>query len=136
MSTSWDQASKKWLRHLESIYKRAIKLILLKSSTLQISDYKTVNILPFHSKCQFNKGVFMYKILNGLAPSYLCERFPVTQVRKKETIHLPRPRTDLFMSSLTYSGGRLWNEIPEYIKTKSTLRSFKRCFNNYLFERL
>ena len=136
VSTAWDHASKNCLRHLESIYKRAIKLILLKSSSLSILDYKSIDILPFHPRCQFNKGVFMYKIVNGLSPPYLSKRFPVSHVRNKALIYLPLPRTDLFMSSLTYSGAKLWNELPNAIKTKCTLSSFKRSFHSFLMNNL
>ena len=133
-STCWDLASKKCLKRLESLYRRSLKIVLLKSTPLEVKDYKELNILPFHLRCRFNKGIFMYKIMNNLAPSYLYKKFIVNNVRGKSTLFIPRPRTDLYMSSLIYSGGKLWNETPVHLKQKHSFSSFKTSFQRYLFQ--
>ena len=135
-STCWDLASKKCLKPLQSLYRRSLKLVLLRSSSLEISHYKKLNILPFDMRCQYNKGVFMYKIMNNLAPAYLCERFPVKDIRNKITVVTPRPRTDLFKTSLIYSGSALWREIPLYLKNKNSVSSFKKAYHKHLIEQL
>ena len=133
---SWGLASKKCLKPLQSLYRRSLKLILLRSSSLETSHYKELNILPFHLRCHYNKGVFMFKIMNNLAPAYLCERFPVKDIRNKLMIVTPRPRTDLFKTSLIFSGSALWREIPLYIKNKNSVSSFKKAYHKYLIEQL
>ena len=82
-SIAYDLASRNCLRYLESAYRRAVKLILLKSSSLTTSDYKTVNILPFDLRMKFNKAVFMFKIIKGLTPNYLTENFTLGHIRNK-----------------------------------------------------
>ena len=111
-STLWDSASEKKLKPLMSIYRRAIKLVLLKSSSLSPSDYKKTNILPLKWKLQYNKAVFMFKIMSNLAPPSLKNAFELKPVRDKWKIRIPLPRIDLFKSSLIYSGGHLWNCLP------------------------
>ena len=96
-STCWDLASQNCLKPLFRMYKRSIKLILLKSSSLLPVDYKELNILPFDIRCRFNKGVLMYKIMNSLSPPYLSEKFKIQQNRNKCSISIPRPRTDLLV---------------------------------------
>ena len=135
-STCWDLASKNCLKPLQSVYRRSLKLILLRSSSLDINHYKELNILPFDMKCYYNKGVLMYKIMNNLTPVYLYDRFTVRNTRNKITMVAPRPRTDLFKSSLVYSGTKLWNELPDFLKNKRTLSSFKKAYHRYLFELL
>lgn len=135
-STCWDLASKNCLKRLESLYRRSLKVILLKSSSLLIEDYKKLNILPLNLRCRFNKGVLMYKIMNSLAPPYLYEKFSVKNIRDKSIVVIPRPRTDLFMSSLVYSGSKIWNDIPDYLKKKSSLSLFKTAYQKYLFQML
>ena len=135
-STCWDLASKSCLKPLESLYRRSIKLIPLKSSSLLNEDYKKLNILPLNLRFRFNKGVFMYKVMKNLAPPYLYEKFPVKNIRGKSIIFTPRPRTDLFMSSLVHSGSKIWNELPEHLKQKSSLSLFKKAYQSYLFEML
>ena len=134
--TCWDLASKNCLKRLQSLYRRSLKIILLQSTSLQNTDYKKLNILPFDLRCRFNKAVFMYKIMNDHTPSYLCENFLLRNVRGKSNIMTPHPRTDLFKSSLVYSGSVLWNEMPDFLKQKNTLISFKKACHKYLFEML
>ena len=74
--------------------------------------------------------------MNDHTPSYLCEKFSVRNVRGKSNIMTPHPRTDLFKSSLMYSGSVLWNEMPDFLKQKNTLPSFKKAYHKYLFEML
>ena len=73
--TLWDSASAGTLKPLVSIHKRALKLTLLKSTSLTAHDYKHLDVLPL--KLKFNKGIInvMHKIVpgpySGYAPSDL-----------------------------------------------------------------
>ena len=131
-STCWCLASQNCLKPLLRLYKRSVKLILLKSSSLLPGDYKELNILPFDLRCRFNKGVLMYKIMNNLSPPYLYDKFKMLNIRDKFSIFIPRPRTDLFMTSLSYSGAKLWNELPDSLKHKNSLPSFKAGYHKLL----
>ena len=82
ISSCWDLASQNALKPLKSIYRRSLKLILLKSSLLP-SDYKTLDILPLHLKCNYNKAILMYKIMNDLTPTYLQKMFQMKCIRGK-----------------------------------------------------
>ena len=66
-STLWDSASNNSLKSLHSLYKRALKLILLKQSSLEHNDYNLLNILPLHTRLKYNKGMYMQKIMAGNA---------------------------------------------------------------------
>ena len=136
VSTCWDMASQNSLKPLNSIYRRALKLILLKSSSLLPNDYKKLDILPLPLKCKYNKAVFMYKIMNKLTPVYLYEMFPSNVIRGKKIIRIPKPRTNLFMTSLTYSGTKLWNAIPPCLKMKPSLLSFRKAYHIYLINQV
>ena len=135
-STCWDGASSACLKPLESLFRRSIKIINNKSSPLLVSDYKDLKILPFRLRCLFNKAVFMYKIMKQIAPSYLTKRFKVIRGRHKDIIFIPRPRIDLFMSSLAFSGAKLWNTAPKLIKNSNTLSSFKMAYIKHLSKQL
>ena len=67
-STLWDSASANTLEPLSSIHRRALKSILLKSTTLTAHDYKSLDILPLKSKLEYNKGIMMHKIVRDSAP--------------------------------------------------------------------
>ena len=48
-STLWDSASQNTLKPLHSLHRRALKLILLKQSSLEKDDYDKLNVLPLHT---------------------------------------------------------------------------------------
>ena len=60
-STLWDSASQNTLKPLHSLHRRALKLILLKQSSLQKDDCNKLNALPLHTRLKYNKGIFMNK---------------------------------------------------------------------------
>ena len=115
-STLWDSASANTLKPLVSIHKRALKVTLLKSTSLTAHDYKLLDVLPL--KLKFNKGIIMHKIVSGYAPSNLKLSFHSSQNRHSHKLVVPRPRLDLFKCSLMYSGGNLGNNLPLSIKKK------------------
>ena len=115
-STLWDSTWVSTLKPLVSLHRRALKLILLKSSPLTDADYKTLCILPLKLRFELNKGTFMFKIMFGSAPAYLKQLFLVNRSRGMNKMSISIPRIDLFKSSLTYSGAVLWNSQPESLK--------------------
>ena len=80
------------------------------------------------------KAVLMYKCLNGLVPNYLqnlfTHRCTSYNLRNQEyKITLPKPRTDFLKRSFSYSGAKLWNDLPLSIRSSSSLAKFKREIN-------
>ena len=137
-STLWDSACVSTLKPLVSLHRRALKLILLKSSPLTDADYKALCILPLKLRFELNKGTFMFKIMFGSAPAYLKQLFLVNRSRGMNKISITIPRIDLFKSNLTYSGAVLWNSLPGSLKKKKLIStsSFKSKFLTHLNARV
>ncbi len=133
-STVWDAASDNTVKPLASLHRRALKLVMLKSSSLTTSDYFSLQILPLKWKLKYNKAVFMFKILSGSAPPALVNSFSRNETRHKHKLVIPLPRIDLFKSSLAYSGGDLWNKISNKINILTNLSTFKISLHSNLFE--
>ena len=125
-STLWDSASAITLKPLVSIHKRALKLTLLKSTSLTAHDYKLLDVLPVKLKLKFKKGIIMHKIAFGYAPSNLKLNFHSNQNKHSHKLVVPRPRLDLFKCSLMYSGENLWNNLPLSIKILPDHKAFKK----------
>ena len=121
-----DSANANTLKPLVSIHKRALKLNLLKSTSLTAHDYKLLDVLPLKLKLEFNKGIIMHKIVSGYAPSNLKLNFHSKQIRHSHTLIVPRPRLDLFKCSLMYSRGNLLNNLPLSIKILSDHKASKK----------
>ena len=122
-STLFDTCSANTLKPLARLHKRAIKVILLKSSSLVPCDYSNLSILPLSDEFKLNKAVLMYRIMDGLAPP----------IRYTSSILINKPRIDLVKTSLLYSGGSLWNMIPEPIKYKPSIICFREACKKKLF---
>ena len=135
-STLWDLASNNLFKSLISVHKRAIKLVLNKSSSLTDSDYKDLNILPLKARLLFNKGVLMHKIVHGNAPSSLKSMITVNNFRHSHKIDLPLPEITLFKSSLKYSGSWLWNRLPTSLKDETRFKRFKKMYYEFLMNQI
>ena len=108
-STRWDSASKNSLKPLHSLYKRSLKSILPKQSSLEQDDYNLQNILQIHTRLYFSKGICMQKIMDGNAQPSLTRLFPINASRDQTKINISRPWIDFFKSCLTRSIAWLWN---------------------------
>ena len=71
------------------------------------------------------------EIMSGNAPPSVTRFFPINSSREQTKINIPRPRIDLFKSSLIYSVASLWNSLPLAIKSRSNY-SFKKHYLSYL----
>ena len=69
-----DSASESLLKPLKPLHRRAVKIILLKNTSLTNDDYKKTTILPLKHRLMYNKARFMHKILSGKAPTYLVKK--------------------------------------------------------------
>ena len=129
-STLWNFVSANTLKPFVSIHKRALKLILLKSTSLTAHDYKLLDVLPLKLKLEFNQGIIMHKIVSGYAPSNLKLNFHSNQNRHSHKLVVPRPRLDLLKYSLMYSGEKPMEQftIIDYNFVRS--KAFKKHLNS------
>ena len=71
------------------------------------------------------------KSINGLAPRYLQSTFkardsiPYSLRDSEDKLVVPKPRTNYFKNSFSYSGAVLWNGLPVGLRQASTLNEFK-----------
>ena len=93
-----------------------------------------LNMLSFSESVFLQKAKVMYKVSNNIAPEYLTDLFKMRESNSNSTLNLrsvsnkhfliPKPKTNLFKNSLSYSGALVWNSIPLDIKNSMTLNSF------------
>ena len=136
-STVWSGASEVHLKKLNSLHRRAVKLILPDQSLSTTEKLKKLNILPLDKQLKFNRYVTMFKIHPGKAPPYLSDfihRAPAWYGSNNYV--LPRPRIDLFKTSFAFSGSSAWNTLPPKLKTFSSLCSFKIYLLKFLHSTL
>ena len=85
----------------------------------------------------YNKGVFMHKVLTNNSPNYLAQLFISHQshyTNSRNNLHVPRPRLDLFKTSISFAGASLGNSLPQNTKSCISLPCFKRNLHKYMSE--
>ena len=98
--------------------------------------YKRLRILKIEDVHKLYIGIYMYKIMRlGECPtlrSNLDLRYPehTYDTRSRNNLVLPFPRVDSLRISYKYQCNQIWNQIPDHIKGKNSLASFKRALTN------
>ena len=81
----------------------------------------------------------MFKAIHGIAPHYLSERidmhFDIHGYDTRETgsmnVYLPIVHKEIYRNSFfLYSGGKLWNELPDFVKNSANTETFKTELQN------
>ena len=96
-STVWSGASEVHLQKLNSLHRRAAKLIIPDQSFWTTEKWNKLNILPLQKQFKFNQRVNMFTLHIGKAAPYLSvflERSPAQYWSNNDV--LPHPRIDLF----------------------------------------
>ena len=52
----------------------------------------------------------------------------------RNNLYVPRPRLDLFKTSISFAGASLWNSLPRNIKSCISVRCIKRNLHKYMSE--
>ena len=127
-SNLWDSCNDTHLSKLKSVHKRALKVLRKVSSGFQ-NEYALCRPLSLTNHLIYNKCILMHKIMHRKCPSYLEKTFTSTPRSSTNSRHmtliLPKPRIDLFKSSLEYSGTFWWNNLPKHLKQPCSIKTFK-----------
>ena len=125
--TIWGNAPKTHIERLHKLQKCAARIILDAAPDAPSQPlFNDLNWLNIFERIQYNKGILMYKILNGLSPTYYSRSV------SNRNLCIPRHSTESFKRTVQYSGAKLWNSLPLNIRTSKTIISFKRNFQNFI----
>ena len=81
----------------------------------------------------------MHKITSGSAPQYMNQLFMKNEnlsSRSTAPLRPPRPRIDLYKTSIAYSGSLLWNSLPTSLTQTASRNIFKKDLFKYLTEQV
>ena len=78
--TVWDGCSDILFNKLNSLHRRAAKLMISQSSLTTDTKLRYLGILPLKEKLMFNKAVLVFKAYKNLAPPYLKQLFICTAI--------------------------------------------------------
>ena len=101
---------------------------------ISINDnlYKVIGWLSLSDMRKYIYFFYTFKIINGLAPDYLCSIFPGATgnrtnypLRNALDRDIIARRTELFPNSFIPSSVSLWNNLPHELKTLQSVSLFK-----------
>ena len=136
-SVVWDGCGEVNLKQLNSLHRREGKLILPDPSPSTEQKMSALGILNLPQQLTSDKAVFMHNVLNNNSPNYLAQLLISHQshyTNPRNNLYVPRPRLDLFKTTIFFAGASIWNSLPQNIKSCISLPCFKRNLHKYMFE--
>jgi exonuclease III len=137
----WGNCTSTQEQRLIRFQKRAARLILDQDVNAPSSIlFKELNWMTFPERVSFQKAVLMFKLFNGTAPDYLLNKFPlVSHIHERNLrstshsqLYSPKPNTEVFRRSFSYSGSLIWNNLPTYVRNANSLIHFKSLYIQWL----
>ena len=89
--------------------------------------------MSIEQRSKYHKYLLVSKCLKNEAPVYLKNKIQYLSDRNpyslrnvvSEKLQIPKAKTELFKKTFTYSGPKLWNELPFSIRQASSHNAFK-----------
>ena len=120
------------LTKLNSVYKRAVKIILFNPLLSTKEKQKVLDILPLNKQLEFNKLMSVFKTRTNLVPDYVTNLLTKSNLPNSNNYLLPTTRINLFKTSFTFSGTHMWNSLPLSLKLCTSLSTFKKNLRHLL----
>ena len=85
------------------MHRRAVKFIFPDTTLTTDQKLKVMRIMSLQKQLEYNKGLFVYRVLNSEAPEYISNMYTHTPSRysnsKNYQLSLPRPRIDIIIQN-------------------------------------
>jgi len=139
--------SKKLLDRLQAVQNAAARLICggdRRDSARPL--LRQLKWLPIREQIEMKISIMVFRCLHGSAPSYLSDRLvkhsitrPGLRQRPGSALKLVEPKALYVRSgqrSFSVAAPKIWNLLPDDVKTSSTLSYFKSSLRKYLLSRV
>ena len=132
-SVVWDGCSEQDSQTLQKIQNEAARLVTGLTRSVSLENlFKECGWTTLSKRRQQHKLSFMYKVNNGIVPSYIHDLIPPLlseisnyPLRNNRNISVPFNRTSISQESCIPSSIRLWNSLEDDLKNLLTLQTFK-----------
>ena len=131
-SVIWRGASEICMKKLNSLHRRAIKLVSSEKDSTTEEKMHNLNILPLHKQFLYNLAVLTFKTIKGSSPPYLRKLLRKASSRYNSSNYLlPRPRVDIYKTSFTFSAPSIWNSLPLNCRKLTSVSCFKKHVHKF-----
>jgi hypothetical protein len=101
--------------------------------------FREQQILKLEDIYKLNIGIVMYKIIQGLAPSFITHQINKNQVshhhhtrQVQDYLNRPQYTMEVSRKALSYKGPNIFNSLTPFVKNSNTLHTFKYRLKNEL----
>ena len=133
---TWGNASDTTLNPLQTLISRAIRIMTFAPfGRVDLKPlYRDLEILDVKNTFLLETSKFMFKVKNGLLPARIGNYFGKAESPPRSSYYLrDNPRRTRIVTRLSSSnrsiqirGERVWEEIPDDIKSNTSLNAFKK----------
>ena len=124
---------------MQKLQNRAARIITGASYLQRSSDVLCeLGWMTLEAMRKRQEAILMFKILNGLTSPYLSEMFTHSASfhayglrSSRMNLALPKSRTDFYRNSIAFTGATIWNDLPNSLKEKSSLKRFMGKLDHY-----
>ena len=130
----WGNCSNEGLNGILKLQKRTARLILDQNPIAPSEPlFKQLGWMSIEQRIKYHQYLLVSKCLKNEASEYsknktqyLSDKNPYSLRNVvSEKLQIPKAKTELFRKTLTYSGPKLWNEIPFSIRQASPHNALK-----------
>ena len=130
---NWGTAPPTSMETIASKTRKAIRIISFKDKDEPaLPLFKKHSILPIEKNLQLKQAAFMWKLNNDMLPKSLASNFRTHRNR----IAISHNRLETSTNHITYAGPRLWQALPNDLKTKAFPKSFSEAVKSYLLQNI
>ena len=121
---------------IERAHNYALRMILQKPPRTSSAELRMkLNMKTLEHRCRINMIRQVHRCLLNQAPSNLSPKFSTnsslgcTSTRGSSKIHLKCPVSEFYRLPFEFHGAKLYNELPESIRTINTTSAFRKALN-------
>ena len=101
---------------------------------------KSLNLYAICERRDYFLTTLMFKAIHGIVPHYLSDRIDMhfdihgydTREAGSKNVYLPTLHKEIYRNSFfSYSGGKLWNGLPDFVKNSTSIETFQRNYRIY-----
>ena len=134
----WYKANVTKLNELDLMYKKVAIIALdvnIRESTVTV--YKTMKWLPFHIRRQLHLATYMYRIINGLSPKKIMNKFAYISGGSRDgnscNLYTNKSRTH---KEFYYLRAKCWNLLPQPLRNIENTKNFSDIDKKQLLAQL
>lgn len=105
--------------------------------------FSCLSWMPIKDYFTFRQVIFLYKVLHNQMPAYFSVFRYTRDVNCRKTrsndfmsnlLYLPRPKTENYRRSYSYSSAFLWNKRAQNIRNSTSVSNFKSVYLREYFQ--